>query len=147
MLIIQFITFIRLRKFSISSLLRVFYTECSQLFSCPAVCDPMDCKPTRLLCPPGFSRQEYWSGLSCPPPGDLPNPEMEHRSPKCRQIFCQLSHQGSPKILQWVAYPFQRGSFQPRKICQVFSKLFFSIYRDDPNVFHFQFFSKLNYND
>ena len=22
----------------------------------------------------GFSRQEYWSGLSCPPPGDLPNP-------------------------------------------------------------------------
>ena len=25
----------------------------------------------------GFSRQEYWSGLPCPPPGDLPNPEME----------------------------------------------------------------------
>ena len=22
----------------------------------------------------GFSRQEYWSGLPCPPPGDLPNP-------------------------------------------------------------------------
>ena len=25
----------------------------------------------------GFSRQEYWSGLSCPPPGDLPNPGTE----------------------------------------------------------------------
>ena len=25
----------------------------------------------------GFSRQEYWSGLSCPPPGDLPNPEIK----------------------------------------------------------------------
>ena len=24
----------------------------------------------------GLSRQEYWSGLSCPPPGDLPNPGM-----------------------------------------------------------------------
>ena len=24
-----------------------------------------------------FSRQEYWSGLSCPPPGDLPHPRME----------------------------------------------------------------------
>ena len=24
-----------------------------------------------------FSRQEYWSGLSCPPPGDLPNPGIE----------------------------------------------------------------------
>ena len=30
----------------------------------------------------GFSRQEYWSGLPCPPPGDLPNPEMEPESPK-----------------------------------------------------------------
>ena len=29
----------------------------------------------------GFSRQEYWSGLSCPPPGDLPNPGIEPRSP------------------------------------------------------------------
>ena len=29
----------------------------------------------------GFSRQEYWSGLPCPPPGDLPNPEIEPRSP------------------------------------------------------------------
>ena len=29
----------------------------------------------------GFSRQENWSGLPCPPPGDLPNPGMEARSP------------------------------------------------------------------
>ena len=28
----------------------------------------------------GFSRQEYWSGLSCPPPGGLPNPGVEFRS-------------------------------------------------------------------
>ena len=33
------------------------------------------------LCPSGFSRQEYWSGLPCPPPGDLPNPEIETVSP------------------------------------------------------------------
>ena len=25
----------------------------------------------------GFSRQEYWSGLPCPPPGDLPNSGIE----------------------------------------------------------------------
>ena len=25
----------------------------------------------------GFSRQEYWSGLPCPPPGDLPNPGIK----------------------------------------------------------------------
>ena len=29
----------------------------------------------------GFPRQEYWSGLSCPPPGDLPNPGTELTSP------------------------------------------------------------------
>ena len=29
----------------------------------------------------GFSRQEHWSGLSCPLPGDLPNPGIEPRSP------------------------------------------------------------------
>ena len=29
----------------------------------------------------GFSRQEYWSGLSFPSPGDLPNPRIEPRSP------------------------------------------------------------------
>ena len=28
----------------------------------------------------GFSRQEYWSVLPCPPPGDLPNPGIEPRS-------------------------------------------------------------------
>ena len=37
--------------------------------------------PARLFCPWGFSRQEYWSGLPCPPPGDLPNPGIKPRSP------------------------------------------------------------------
>ena len=31
--------------------------------------------------PMGFSRQEYWSGLPYPSPGDLPNPGIELRSP------------------------------------------------------------------
>ena len=29
----------------------------------------------------GFSRQEHWSGLPCPPPGDLPDPGIEPASP------------------------------------------------------------------
>ena len=29
----------------------------------------------------GFSRQEYWSGLLIPPPGDLPDPVMAPKSP------------------------------------------------------------------
>ena len=34
-------------------------------------------QPTRLFFPWGFFRQEYWSGLPWPPPGDLPNPGIE----------------------------------------------------------------------
>ena len=33
----------------------------------------------------GFSRQEYWSGLPCPSPGDLPNPGIKPRSPALQE--------------------------------------------------------------
>ena len=41
-----------------------------------------------------FSRQECWSGLPFPSPGDLPNPGIKPRSPHCRQTLYHLSHQG-----------------------------------------------------
>ena len=34
----------------------------------------------QALLPMGFSRQKYWSGLLCPPPGDLPDPEIKPMS-------------------------------------------------------------------
>ena len=43
----------------------------------------------------GFSRQEYWSGLSFPSPGDIPNPGIESCL-HCRQMLYPLSHQESP---------------------------------------------------
>ena len=43
------------------------------------------------------------------------NPSLLH----CRQILYCLSHQGSPRILEWVAYPFCRGSFWPRNRTRV----------------------------
>ena len=46
---------------------------------------PLFATPWTVACqaPPsmGFSRQEYWSGLPFPSPGDLPCPGIEHRSP------------------------------------------------------------------
>ena len=44
----------------------------------------------------GFSRQEYWSGLPRPPPGYLPDPRTEPRSPTLQADSLPLSHQGSP---------------------------------------------------
>ena len=47
--------------------------------SCPTLCDPMTVAHQVPLSM-GFSRQEYWSGLSFPSPGDLPNPGIELES-------------------------------------------------------------------
>ena len=52
-------------------------SEVAQL--CLTLCDPIDCSyqaPVSM----GFSRQEYWSGLPFPSPGDLPNPGINPRS-------------------------------------------------------------------
>ena len=39
--------------------------------------------------------------------------------PHCRWILYQLSHKGSPRILEWIAYPFSSGSSQPRNRTKV----------------------------
>ena len=49
------------------------------LQSCLTLCNLMDCSPQAPLSM-GFSRQEYWSGVPCPPPGELPDPGMETAS-------------------------------------------------------------------
>ena len=44
----------------------------------------------------GFSRQEYWSELPCPAPGDFPDPGIEPMSPALQAGSLPLSHQRSP---------------------------------------------------
>ena len=48
-----------------------------------------------------FSRQDDWSGLPFPSPGDLPDPEIEPRSPALQADSLHLSHQGSPNWIMW----------------------------------------------
>ena len=48
--------------------------------SCSTLCHPMHCSPPDFLSME-FSRQEYWSRLPFPPPGDLLDPGIEPRSP------------------------------------------------------------------
>ena len=45
----------------------------------------------------GFSRQEYWSGLPCPPLGDLSNSWIEPRSPTLFMDYLPAEPQGKPK--------------------------------------------------
>ena len=69
------------------------------------------------LYPPGSSvhailQARILEWLPCPLPGYLPNPGIEPRSPALQADSLHLSHQGSPRILEWVAYPFSRVSSQ-----------------------------------
>ena len=60
-----------------------------------------------------FSKSECWSSLSLLQ-GIFPTQGSNPGLPQCRQILYQLSHKGSPRILEWVAYPFSSKSFWPR---------------------------------
>ena len=77
--------------------------------SCPTLCDPMDCTP------PGSSihgdSPGKNTGVDCHAllQGIFPTKGLKPDLPYCRWILYHLSHQGSPRILEWVAYPFSRG--------------------------------------
>ena len=47
------------------------------LLSCVQLCVTLWTAAHQTSLSMGFSRQEYWNGLPCPPPGDLPSPRME----------------------------------------------------------------------
>ena len=112
-------------------------------------CDPVDCNPLGSLVH-GISQQEYWSGLPFLPPGDLPDPRIEHVSLALAGGFFNAEPTGEPinyiylkvkvaqscqtpydpmdctvhgilqaRILEWIAFPFSRGSSQPRDRTQV----------------------------
>ena len=73
---------------------------CSDASSCLTLCDPWTAAYQAPLSK-GFSRQDDWGGLPCPPPGIIfltqgLNPCLL-RLLHCRQMLRRLSHQGSPE--------------------------------------------------
>ena len=69
----------------------------------------------------GFSRQEYWSGLPFPSPGDLSNPGIKPGSPALQTDALPSEQPGKPRpeYWSWKALPFFRGSSQSRDQTQV----------------------------
>ena len=65
----------------------VYAMLCLVTPSCPTLCNPRDCSLPGSSLQGGFFRQEYRSGLPSPPPGDLPNPGIEPRSPALRILY------------------------------------------------------------
>ena len=56
------------------------YVVSAQLYLIVSLCDPMDCVARQAPLCLGFFREEHWSGLPFPSPGDLPNPGLEPTS-------------------------------------------------------------------
>ena len=71
-------------------------------------------RPHRLYSPWNSSGQNTGAGSFSPLQGIFPTQGSNSGLPYCRQIFLPAEPQGSPRILEWVAFPFSRGSFQPR---------------------------------
>ena len=76
--------------------------------SCPTLCDSMGYNPWNS--PGQNSGVGSLSLLQEISPTQGLNPGLPH----CGQILYQLSYKGSPRIWEWVAYPFSRGSSRLR---------------------------------
>ena len=93
--------------------------QCFVTQSWPTLFHPTDCGP------PGSSvhgdSPGKNTGVGCHAllqvifPTQGSNPGLPH----CGQILYSLSHQGSPRILEWAAYPFSQGSSPPRNQSEV----------------------------
>ena len=62
----------------------------------------------------GSPGKNYWSGLPCPPPRDLPNPGMEPRSPEFQEDSLLSDPPGKPKNIGVGNLSLLQGSPQPR---------------------------------
>ena len=92
---------------------------CSVVQLCPTLWDLMDCSP------PGPSTHGNSlgknTGVGCHAllQGIFPTQCLNPGLPHCRPILYHLSHQGSPRILEWAAYPFSRETSWPRNWTRV----------------------------
>ena len=92
------------------------YMLCLVDQSCLTLCDPMDCSP------PGSSVQvdspSKNTGVGCHffLQEIFPTQGSNLGLPHCRWILYHLTHQGSPRILEWVFFSFSRRTSQPAEL-------------------------------
>ena len=87
---------------------------CLVAYSCPTLCKFMDCSPPGSLVHGESPGKNTAGGCYTFLQGIFPTQGLNPGLPHCRQILYHLSHQGNPRIKEWVAYPFSRGTSWPR---------------------------------
>ena len=86
--------------------------------SCP-ICDPKDCSLPGSSVHGDSPGKNIGVGCHALLQGIFVTQGLNPRLLHCRGSLHYLSHQGSPRILDWVAYPFSRGHFRPRNQTRV----------------------------
>ena len=64
----------------------------------------------------GILQARILEWIAIPSPGDLPNPEIKPRSPTLQADSLPAEPKGSPRILEWVAYPFSKLIFLTQEL-------------------------------
>ena len=97
----------------------------------------------------GFSGQEHWSGLPCPPPGDLPAPGVEPAfpaSPALQADSLPLTHWGSPQMLywqynHWALFYNKSWSFITEKMFWLEDKMYIGQIQHDESLCYIKFWT------
>ena len=112
------------------------FTLCTLYFAVLVVADSATPWPVAHEAPRSmeFSRQEYWSGMPFPPPGDLPDPGIKPvslRSPALAGGFFTTEPPGKPEVhiilpqmAAWCNYTFLGSSFQNLR-CHFWDPIYF----------------------
>ena len=99
------------------------YTLCCVLClvtqSCPTLCDPMNCSPPGSSSM-GILQERNWSGLPCPPPGDLSNPGIKPRSPVLQADSLPSEPPGKHVYHTLLNYEENKGEFSLEFIQKTF---------------------------
>ena len=83
--------------------------------SCLTLCDPVDCSPPVSS---AFSRQEYWSGLPFPSPGDIPSPRIQPRCPALQADSLPSEPPGKTKSIGVGSLPLVQWIFLSQELNQ-----------------------------
>ena len=92
---------------------------CLLFQSCLTLCNPMDCSPPDSSVHGDSPGKNTGVGFHVLLQGIFPTQGSNPGLPHCRRILYCLSHQGSPRILEWAAYPFFRETSWPRNQTRV----------------------------
>ena len=105
--------------------------------SCPTLCDPVDCSWPGTSVHGDFPGKNIGMGCHSLLQGIFRTQGSNPGLPPCRQILYQLSHEGSPSLVEWVVDPFSRGSSWPRnqnRVSCISDEFFTSWGPQNPNV-------------